>query len=438
MLRLLRPRRSCCLLHVVLVVPELRRPLRARAVPPPLSVGAAPVLMACVVRARVTARAWRARREDLARQPASVVPSPQTPTRTRSAPPTAVVPTRVVVLVHVGSSPLEPSVARALASATRPGGVQRHGTAARPTDAMRSSATKCRDSTGACDATEFCSGTAASCPADAMSPAGTECRASAGACDVAEVCSGSTSTCPVDAFAATTVECRASSAPVTSRSHAVERTLRAPRMGSPRRPSSAASRPEPVTSPSGVQAPAPPVPSTVSPQPPSSVALPPASATSAESCTGTAALCPADAVAPPTTTCRASAGACDPGLDLCDGTSVDCRGDAFGATRSRSVAPPLARATFRLCMGTSPTCPSDVLVSLNSSCRQLAGPCDERSVRRRERGVSCRCAATGQRRRPQTDSRDRQAEACTGTSAACPAEHRQAAQHRLPALGEHL
>ena len=70
------------------------------------------------------------------------------------------------------------------------------------------SGTECRASAGVCDLAESCTGLSAACPADAKEPATTECRASAGVCDVAESCNGTSNDCPADGFASATTECR--------------------------------------------------------------------------------------------------------------------------------------------------------------------------------------------------------------------------------------
>src|SRR5207249_4406177 len=112
---------------------------------------------------------------------------------------------------------------------------------------FQSAATVCRAAAGACDITESCTGTSASCPANSLQPAGTVCRAAAGACDVAESCTGTSAYCPVNTFKASTTVCRAAA---------------------------------------GV-------------------------CDVAESCTGTSAYCPANSLQPVGTVCRAAAGACD-------------------------------------------------------------------------------------------------------------------------------
>src|SRR5216117_4102244 len=99
-----------------------------------------------------------------------------------------------------------------------------------PADVFVSAATQCRAAVGECDVAELCPGNGANCPADAKQPSGTACtddgnpctadtcdgtndacqhpagnagavcRASVGVCDVAEMCTGASATCPPDAF----------------------------------------------------------------------------------------------------------------------------------------------------------------------------------------------------------------------------------------------
>ena len=78
-----------------------------------------------------------------------------------------------------------------------------------PADAFAPDTDVCRAAAGACDVAERCTGSTASCPADGFAPATDVCRAAAGACDVAERCTGSTASCPVDSFAPATDVCRA-------------------------------------------------------------------------------------------------------------------------------------------------------------------------------------------------------------------------------------
>src|SRR5207249_2791688 len=56
--------------------------------------------------------------------------------------------------------------------------------------------TTCRNSTGACDPAETCTGSSATCPADVLSPAGTLCHTAVNDCDLDHTCTGTSTTCP--------------------------------------------------------------------------------------------------------------------------------------------------------------------------------------------------------------------------------------------------
>ena len=71
----------------------------------------------------------------------------------------------------------------------------------------------CRDSAGACDVAERCTGTSAACPDDAKLPAGQLCRQSHGDCDPVEVCDGATNDCRPDTLSPSTVVCRGAVGP---------------------------------------------------------------------------------------------------------------------------------------------------------------------------------------------------------------------------------
>jgi hypothetical protein len=71
-----------------------------------------------------------------------------------------------------------------------------------------SAATTCRDSGGACDIAETCSGNSATCPADLLANSGTTCRGANGACDIAETCDGTSPTCGSDTFVSSSTSCR--------------------------------------------------------------------------------------------------------------------------------------------------------------------------------------------------------------------------------------
>lgn len=106
----------------------------------------------------------------------------------------------------------------------------------------------------------------------------------------------------------------------------------------------------------------------------------------AEFCTGSSAACPSDAKS--TAECRASKGVCDP-AEFCDGSSNDCPADAKSTALCRAVADVCDVAEF--CDGENDHCPEDGFKPATEVCRAAAGICDV-------------------------------AEFCTGDSAACPAD----------------
>ena len=111
----------------------------------------------------------------------------------------------------------------------------------------------------------------------------------------------------------------------------------------------------------------------------------------AETCTGTSAVCPADAVRPSGDTCRPSAGACDV-AESCDGSSVTCPADVFASVATSCTGTSSGGACDGAdhCSGTDNTC-VDVFQPGTFECRASAGPCDV-------------------------------AETCTGSSGVCPAD----------------
>ncbi len=109
----------------------------------------------------------------------------------------------------------------------------------------------------------------------------------------------------------------------------------------------------------------------------------------AETCTGSAPVCPANGLVPAATQCRASAGGCDP-PESCTGSSGSCPNDflipANGVCRSAAGVCDIAER----CSGSSPACPANAFQPSSTTCRGSAGPCDV-------------------------------AEQCTGSSPSCPA-----------------
>lgn len=82
----------------------------------------------------------------------------------------------------------------------------------------------------------------------------------------------------------------------------------------------------------------------------------------AEKCTGTSTACPANALSSSTTVCRNSAGVCDP-AEYCTGSSATCPGDARSPAGTVCRAGSGACNPQEVCSGSSVNCPSDVRYS---------------------------------------------------------------------------
>jgi cysteine-rich repeat protein len=138
----------------------------------------------------------------------------------------------------------------------------------------------------------------------------------------------------------------------------------------------------------------------------------------AESCTGSAAACPADAKS--TAQCRASAGSCDV-AESCDGVGDDCPADAFVPASVECRAAAGVCDAAESCTGTGAACPADA--KSTAQCRASAGSCD---VAESCDGVGDACPAdafapASVECRPSTGSCD-VAESCTGSDVACPSD----------------
>lgn len=181
-----------------------------------------------------------------------------------------------------------------------------------PADDKLAAGTSCRAAAGVCDVAEVCDGSSDACPADEKQSAATECRAAAGACDVAETCDGSGDACPADLVEPTTVECRAA-ADVCDE---------------------------------------------------------------AETCNGVDAACPADAKMPASMVCRAAVDVCD-AADTCDGTSDACPADDKAAQGVECRAAAGACDLSEQCDGVSDACPADAVVPNGTECRPAAASCDD-------------------------------------------------------------
>src|SRR5204863_215353 len=89
----------------------------------------------------------------------------------------------------------------------------------------------------------------------------------------------------------------------------------------------------------------------------------------AESCTGSSAACPADALASSSTVCRASAGVCDP-AESCTGSSAACPADALAPSST------VCRAAAGGCDAVAgQTCPSDAKKTSGTVCTDDGNLC---------------------------------------------------------------
>jgi RHS repeat-associated protein len=144
----------------------------------------------------------------------------------------------------------------------------------------------------------------------------------------------------------------------------------------------------------------------------------------AETCTGTSAACPADGFAAATTTCRPANGACDV-AETCTGTSASCPGDGFAtATTTCRPAVPGGCDVAETCTGTSGACPVDAFAPPTTTCRAAAGACD---LAETCTGSSAACPVDGfapaaTTCRAAVPGGCDIAETCTGSSAACPSD----------------
>ena len=187
----------------------------------------------------------------------------------------------------------------------------------------------CRSAAGACDLTETCTGTSATCPADTKRVG--PCRAAAGTCDIVESCDGVSDACPADALVAAGSECRAAGG--------VCDVAEACTGGSPLCPSDTKR----------------------------TTTCRPAAGTCdvAESCDGLTDDCPTDAFLATGVVCRAAAGACDV-TESCTGSAPDCPAD----THSTAVCRPAAGAcdVAELCDGAQVDCPADANADDGTDC----------------------------------------------------------------------
>ena len=259
-----------------------------------------------------------------------------------------------------------------------------------PADGFQPSSTVCRAQSGVCDVAETCTGSGASCPADGVKSGGTQCRAANGVCDVAEVCNGSGKDCPTDGFAPSTTVCRAQNGLCDVAESCTGSSAACPADGF----ASSGTQCRVATGDCDV----------------------------AEVCNGSSASCPTDGVKPNGTQCRASAGVCDV-AEACNGSGKTCPTDGFapGSTVCRSANGVCDVA--EQCTGSSAACPGDAFAPSSTVCRSATGVCD---VAEQCTGSSAACpgdafAPSSTVCRSATGECD-VAEACTGSSGSCPGD----------------
>ncbi|MBU6280649.1 hypothetical protein KGQ64_00305 [bacterium] len=185
----------------------------------------------------------------------------------------------------------------------------------------------CRAASGTCDLAETCTGTDPACPADVVRPANTTCRSSTGECDPVERCGGVDGSCPADVRTAAGTACTDD-----GRACTFDQCDGSGTCAHPARPAGTTCPDDGSTcttdqcDAAGTCAhPA---------RPAGTVCRAPSGACdAAETCDGTAAVCPGDALAAAGTTCRPASGACDL-PETCTGTSSSCPGDAVAADGS--------------------------------------------------------------------------------------------------------
>src|SRR5213593_1963959 len=137
----------------------------------------------------------------------------------------------------------------------------------------------------------------------------------------------------------------------------------------------------------------------------------------AETCTGTSTTCPADAKQPAGTACTADTNPCT--LDQCDGSTNTCTHPAGNAgTVCRAAAGECDLAES--CTGTSTTCPTDAFKTNGNACTDDGNVCTRDICN----GTSATCTHpagnAGTVCRAAAGPCDA-AETCTGTSTTCPA-----------------
>lgn len=262
--------------------------------------------------------------------------------------------------------------------------------AACPTDIFLNSSTLCRNATSFCDLSEFCTGSSATCPTDIFKPSSVTCRNATGVCDAPEMCPGTSATCPTDVLFNTSTVCR----PANGGCDAIEFCTGL----SDACPTDAFFNSSVICRPSGDLCDA------------------------VEYCPGNSNLCPADSFFNSSVECRPSAGPCDI-TEFCTGVSRVCPIDTYANSSVLCRAAVDTCDISEFCTGSSATCPIDALHPNGFSCRAPAGDCDIEEVCT---GVSSACPVdtfyTNTRIcRNASDICDL-TEYCTGVSATCPTD----------------
>ena len=139
-----------------------------------------------------------------------------------------------------------------------------------------------------------------------------------------------------------------------------------------------------------------------------------------ETCTGSGGSCPADTRTPDGTECRAAAGACDL-AESCDGSSATCPSDA------RKASGALCRTSLgecdpaELCDGSSAACPADVREPAGAACTDDGETCSDDLCDGSSAACTHPAANAGVQCRASTGGCD-VAEHCDGVVPTCPAD----------------
>ena len=304
------------------------------------------------------------------------------------------------------------------------------GTAATCVDGFKPATEVCNPSAGQCDVAEFCTLGTGACPVDAFAPAttgcvgtsngglcdGTDlclgtantcvdgfkpateiCNPSAGQCDVAEYCTLGTGECPADAFALATVECTG-----VSNSGDCDGTDHC--LGTANTCVDVYKSASTVCRESAGQCDV------------------------AEQCTGTSGACPGDSFAPEATACTGSSqgGLCD-GADHCSGTANTCL-DVYKSSSTVCRADAGQCDIEEKCTGTSGACPVEAFEPITTTCIGVlnGGACDgtdkclgtANTCVDKFKGIETTC-------RPSIDADCDPAEVCSGTVSTCPTDIQQ-------------